>query len=424
MSRDQRLNDNWGLLYAQKWAIQKRVPLLILFVLRPAFLEATLRSYAFMLEGLKELHESASLMNIPFLLEMGEPEEVISRLIKREKISLVVTDFSPLRLCREWKERVAQSLSIPFVEVDAHNTVPAWIVSDKAEWGAYTLRPKINRLLDDYLTPFPKLKVHPYPHLHLKPSFSIQRSLSMLEVDSSVAPQKWLKAGEEAARVNLREFIRKRLSRYSVDRNDPNIDGQSGLSPYLHFGQISAARVALEVKKSGVEASDFLEELIVRKELADNFCLYNPHYDSVKGFPDWARRTLREHRRDKRPYHYTLKQLESGATHDPLWNAAERQMVDFGKMHGFLRMYWAKKILEWSPDEKEALFRAIYLNDRYELDGRDPNGYAGIAWAIGGVHDRAFGEREIVGKIRTMTFEGCRRKFDVEKYVVSAKGGT
>ena len=207
---------------------------------------------------------------------------------------------------------------------------------------------------------------------------------------------------------------------YSTLRNDPNESGQSNLSPYLHFGQLSAQRVAIEVMKSPASDEDksaFLEELIVRRELSDNFCFYNPHYDATEGFPNWAKETHRIHSDDKREHTYALKEFEQGKTHDPLWNAAQMELVITGKMHGYMRMYWAKKILEWTSNPEEAMRFSIYLNDKYSLDGRDPNGYAGIAWSIGGVHDRAWGERSVFGKIRYMNYNGCKRKFDVAKYI-------
>jgi deoxyribodipyrimidine photo-lyase len=200
--------------------------------------------------------------------------------------------------------------------------------------------------------------------------------------------------------------------------------GQSNLSPYLHFGQISAQRVALEVSSSSVEESpqqQFLEELIVRRELSDNFCYYNRNYDSIDGFPSWARTSLDKHAKDRRPYIYSLERFEHAETHDELWNAAQMEMIRTGKMHGYLRMYWAKKILEWTRNAADALKIAIFLNDRYELDGRDPNGYAGCAWSIGGVHDRAWFERPVFGKIRYMSYNGCKSKFDVESYIAEVK---
>jgi len=217
----------------------------------------------------------------------------------------------------------------------------------------------------------------------------------------------------------LREFLRERLPWYHEGRNDPMEDAQSNLSPYLHFGHISAQRIVLEVTKHDANRESqeaFLEELIVRRELSDNFCFYNAHYDHFEGFPDWAKKTLNDHRKDTREYVYSLDDFGRGDTHDQLWNAAQREMVRRGKMHGYMRMYWGKKILEWTESPEEAIKIAIYLNDRYELDGRDTNGYAGIAWSIGGVHDRAWPERPIFGKIRYMSYHGCKSKFDVMAY--------
>jgi len=218
----------------------------------------------------------------------------------------------------------------------------------------------------------------------------------------------------------LEQFINTKLNGYHDRRNNPNEDGQSNLSPYLHFGQLSAQYAALAVRNSDGPTADkeaFLEELIVRRELADNFCYYNTNYDSYKGFPDWAKQSLLEHAQDKREYLYTKEELETGQTHDEIWNKAQTDMVQKGKMHGYMRMYWAKKILEWTRTPELAMEIAVYLNDTYELDGRDPNGYVGCAWSIGGVHDRAWFERPIFGKIRYMNANGLKRKFDVEAYL-------
>jgi deoxyribodipyrimidine photo-lyase len=304
--------------------------------------------------------------------------------------------------------------------VDAHNIVPCWIASPKQEYGAYTIRPKLNRLLPSFLEDFPMLQKHPYPwdpwpeHIDWT---EVQRNLL---VDKNIHEINWAVPGEKAARSAIARFIEEGLSMYDTDRNDPNRAGQSGISPYLHFGHISAQRVALEVMKenaAGESRDAFLEELIIRRELSDNFCFYNDQYDSVEGFPEWAKKTLNQHGKDKRPYLYSLEDFEGAKTHDELWNAAQIEMVKRGKMHGYMRMYWAKKILEWTRSPEEAMKIAILLNDRYELDGRDPNGYAGIAWSIGGVHDRAWNERNVFGKIRYMSYNGCRSKFDVDAYI-------
>ena len=233
-----------------------------------------------------------------------------------------------------------------------------------------------------------------------------------------------MKPGERAARRATRRFLMRKLTSYGRDRNDPAANGQSDLSAYLHFGHLSAQRLALEVLRTGghTEGADaYLEELVVRRELSDNFCFYNPDYDKTLSFPCWARQSHEKHAKDVRTHIYSPRELEEGRTHDALWNAAQLEMVHRGKMHGYLRMYWAKKILEWTRSPDEAMKTAIYLNDRYELDGRDPNGYAGIAWSIGGVHDRPWGDRPVFGTIRFMSYSGCRSKFDVDRYIESVK---
>ena len=202
-----------------------------------------------------------------------------------------------------------------------------------------------------------------------------------------------------------------------ADRNDPTKPGQSNLSPYFHFGQLAPQRAALATPQAGEHSASFLEELIIRRELSDNFTYYNDRYDSFDGLAAWAQQTLNDHRNDPRDYVYSLEQWEAARIHDELWNAAQNELITTGKLHGFMRMYWAKKILEWSSSPDEALAIGIYLNDAYALDGRDPNGYVGVAWSVGGVHDRAWFERPVYGKIRYMNANGCARKFDVKSYI-------
>lgn len=420
MSRDQRVQDNWALLYAQELALALGQPLAVVFCLAPAFLGATLRQYAFMLKGLRQLPRDLAHLHISFFLLTGDPAQELPRFADDYRVGAMVSDFSPLRLVRGWKSAVAERIGVPLVEVDAHNIVPCWEASAKAEYAAYTLRPKLKRLLPEFLEDFPPLSRHPVEWQGEKPEIRWERIPSTLAIDLTVPEVTWLSPGERQAGARLDYFLEHRLPDYGERRNNPALAGQSDLSPYLHFGQLAPQRVALEVKRRrgyGASREAFLEELIVRRELADNFCFYQPHYDSFAGFPAWAQKTLNEHRRDKREHLYPPEALESGRTHDELWNAAQREMVRRGKMHGYLRMYWAKKILEWTASPEEAQALAIYLNDKYELDGRDPNGYAGIAWSIGGVHDRAWAERPVFGKIRYMSYNGCRAKFKVEVYI-------
>jgi deoxyribodipyrimidine photo-lyase len=420
MSRDQRAEDNWALLHAQQLALARKAPLCVVFCLVPTFLNAAIRQYGFMLAGLQEVEGALREKNIPFHLVSGSPEQMIPRFASQHKLGVLVTDFDPLRIKRSWKEAVAGKIHIPFHEVDAHNIVPCWVASPKREFAARTFRPKLRRVLAEFLEEFPGLKRHPFPWSGDAQEVDWRRIIRSLEQNTSVTEIDWVAPGHKAAQETLQHFLARKLGRYSERRNDPTMDGQSGLSAYLHFGQISAQRVALEVQKSAAEPASkeaFLEELVVRRELSDNFCFYNGNYDSVDGFPSWAQATLEEHAGDERRYIYSLEQFEGAGTHDELWNAAQMEMVKAGKMHGYMRMYWAKKILEWTETPSDALRIAIYLNDRYELDGRDPNGYVGCAWSIGGVHDRPWPPRSVFGKIRYMSYQGCRSKFDADSYI-------
>lgn len=420
MSRDQRVKDNWALLYAQELALSLGRPLGVVFCLAPAFLGATLRQYGFMLKGLREVARDLDDLNIPFFLLRGNPPQELARFVENHPVGAVVSDFSPLRLVREWRSTAAASVDVSLTEVDAHNIVPCWVASPKAEYGAYTLRPKLKRLLPEFLEEFPALTRHPITWEGERPEIPWENLATALVIDISVPEVTWLTPGERAASIQLGHFLEHQLPFYQERRNDPTQGGQSDLSPYLHFGQLAPQRVAFEFENChGNDASReaFLEELIVRRELSDNYCFYQPHYDTFEGFPAWAQKTLNQHREDRREYLYPLEALESAKTHDDLWNAAQQEMVQRGKMNGYMRMYWAKKLLEWTPSPEEAQAQVIYLNDKYELDGRDPNGYAGIAWSIGGVHDRAWFERPIFGKIRYMSYKGCRSKFNVEAYI-------
>ena len=272
-------------------------------------------------------------------------------------------------------------------------------------------------MLNEFLVDIPSPIDHPFPFLHDSPHTDFDAIQSQLKVNSDIQPVLGISGGEYHAQEAFSLFVKNTLSTYHL-RNDPNAKAVSGLSPWLHVGNISSQRIAYEVKDIQSEQSlSFLEELIVRKELADNYCLYADSYTDSKGFPNWAKTTHSIHSHDKREYLYTLEQFKNAETHDDLWNAAQCELVYTGRMHGYMRMYWAKKILEWTHSPEEAQSIAIYLNDAYQLDGRDPNGYTGIAWSIGGVHDRAWFERPIFGKIRYMNANGCKSKFDTKLYI-------
>ncbi|NWF50950.1 MAG: deoxyribodipyrimidine photo-lyase [Ignavibacteriaceae bacterium] len=420
MSRDQRVHDNWALLYAQQFALEKKRPFVVVFNLVPDFLEATIRQYGFMLKGLQELESELRKYNIPFFLLKGDPKKEIPKFIADNNASVLIVDFDPLRIKRIWKKEVAKKITIPFYEVDAHNVVPCLFVSKKLEFAAYTIRPKIHKLMPEFLDEFQSVKKMRKIESLTSDNIDWEMAVASLKINRDVKEVDWIKPGETAAAKTLKDFLENRLERYAEDRNDPNKNALSNLSPYLHFGQISAQRVALisqQFYKNDPSSEVFLEELIVRRELSDNFCYFNQKYDSFDGFHDWAKETLNLHRKDKREFIYSLEDFEKANTHEDLWNAAQKELLISGKMHGYMRMYWAKKILEWSESPEEALRIAIYLNDKYELDGRDPNGYVGCAWAIGGVHDRAWAERNVFGKIRYMNRNGATRKFDVYCYI-------
>ena len=419
MHREFRAQDNWALTHAREEALHLQVPLAVVFCLAPGFLGATLRPFDFLLKGLEASARTFTQAGIPLILRCGEPAEEMFDLCSELNPSLVVTDFDPLRIKRQWLQSLLKQQSVPVHEVDARNIVPAWVASTRREYMARTIRPKIHRLLAEFLTPFPLLPPHPHQWRCPPDGRSFEELHQALHVDTSVAPVSWLQPGESGAHQVLETFIDKRLKQYHL-RNDPNQEVCSDLSPYLHFGMISAQAVVLELKDRGLRGENidsFIEELVVRRELSDNFCLYSADYDQVSAFPAWAQRTLDEHRKDPRAYLYSQEQFDRAQTHDPLWNAAQRQLLSTGTIHGYMRMYWAKKILEWTADAETALRIAIYLNDRYALDGRESNGYTGIAWSIGGVHDRAWSRRPIFGSIRYMNDSGARRKFDVQQYI-------
>ncbi len=416
MSRDRRVMDNWALLWAQQEAIIREKALCVVFCLDPDVQATDERYRWFMLQGLAELQKRLARYNISFHFLEGSSTQTVPKFLDTHHAHVLAADFDPLRGSKKRKDELLRTLSLPYVEIDSHNIIPVWITSEKKEYAAYTIRPKINRLRADYLTDIPALIRHPHQGpTGMMPDLLLPRS-KVLTSECGFEP------GEQAAAEAMAKALVGRLPRYSEDRNNPCLPGQSNLSPYLHFGHLSAQRLAWNVYHSDladVVKEDFLEELVVRRELADNFCYYEPDYDRFSGFPDWARKTLDEHRQDKRRYCYSLEDFEQAKTHESLWNACQHDLLVHGKLHGYLRMYWAKKMLEWTAGPEEALAYAIILNDRYSLDGYDPNGYTGIAWSIGGIHDRAWSEREVFGKVRYMNENGCRRKFDVDGYIQS-----
>lgn len=369
MSRELRVEDNWGLLFAAELANKYNKKLKVSIIINTALYSK--HQLGFLLRNLRFLKENLELNKIEYEIYEKFPQEN----------GIYVYDFNPIAA----KTINFRKDSI-YYEVDSHNIVPARYISDKQEYSAATMRRKIYSNIGTFLTEFPK-------------KFNIINA--------------------EASSV-LDVFINNKLEYYTEHKNNPNLDVTSGLSPYLHFGFISAQRVALDVIKSTVSRENkeaFLEELIVRKELSDNFCLYSKSFNTLESIPTWAKESLNSHKKDLRTYIYSKEEFEYAKTHDDLWNKIQENLLETGKIHGFLRMYWAKKILEWSVSPENALETAIYLNDKYALDGNDPNGYVGILWSIGGIHDRAFANRMVFGKIRYMSLQGCKNKFDINKFI-------
>ncbi|KMQ50372.1 Deoxyribodipyrimidine photolyase, type II [Chitinispirillum alkaliphilum] len=419
MQQSQRVKFNQALEYAAQSANDASVPLVVFFAVTESFPEANLRHYHFMLSGLKQTEMQLRDRGIRFVIRICKNiEECVAELAQRAV--MVVTDWGYLSIQQLWRKQLVSVLNCPFVQIESDAIVPVMVASSKQEIGARTLRTKIQKNFNRFLQPLKEVSIGK-DSLHLKfKSESLSDTdafLELLKIDRTVPVVKWLKGGPEEAETVLGRFLKKKLSGFGQYRNDPSKNHLSNLSPYLHFGQISPVHVALKVSEAGsADTAAFLEEMVVRRELGFNFCMYNGNYDSFSAIPGWAAETLQKHRKDKRPRHYSLRELENAQTYDSYWNAAQREMVHLGKMHGYMRMYWGKKIIEWSPTPNEAFKRALYLNNKYSIDGRDPNSFTGVAWCFG-LHDRAWGERDIFGKVRYMNSKGLERKFDMKKYV-------
>jgi deoxyribodipyrimidine photo-lyase len=422
MQRAQRGIDNPALDVAIEAANLLQKPVLVFFGLHPGYPNANLRHYSFLIEGVAGIKAAVERRGALFVFRPFPSHDLI-RFCEEVRPSLVIGDENPMREPESWRRSAAAKLRVPLWTVDADVIVPSRFFP-KEEFAARTLRPKIHRLLPAFLTPLKNPKAVVKWGTGRVPATETpdeKELLARLPLDRSAEPVNYYKGGSAAGMKLLKAFLNEGLSRYDADRNQPDLPGLSSMSAYLHFGHLGPHTIALAVRDADASpaAKDaFLEELIVRRELSINFVLRNPRYDRLAGCPEWGLKTLREHEQDEREHLYALEEFESAVTHDPLWNAAQLEMVVSGKMHGYMRMYWAKKILEWTRTPEEAFDAAVTLNDRYELDGRDPNGYTGIAWAIGGKHDRPWPPaRPVFGLIRYMNDNGCARKFDVKAYI-------
>jgi len=428
MQQSQRAEENHALEYAVELANHLDRPMVVVFGLTNGYPEANLRHYRFMLEGLRETSATLSKRGIQMAVQLGSPPDVALK--AGQRAAVIVCDCGYLRFQKAWRQSVARKAACRVVQVEADVVVPVAVTSSKAEYAARTLRPKITRYLNEYLKEF---RVVPLKYSSLELGIknlasnlnleAIDALQSRLDVDRSVEPvNHFFKGGTREAKKRLKKFLNQSLKHYPDHHNQPQTDDISHMSPYLHFGQISPLYVALQVKAvdgrsvglGAIEA--YLEQLIVRRELAVNFVNFTPNYDTYDCIPGWASQTLADHLSDERPNCYSRRQLENAETHDPYWNAAMLEMKHTGFMHNYMRMYWGKKILQWSRTPRQAFRATLALNNKYFLDGRDPNSYAGVAW-IYGVHDRAWQERPIFGKVRYMAAAGLERKCDIGGYV-------
>ena len=422
MQASQRAEDNHALEYAVQLANDRGLPLVVGFGLTENYPDTNLRHKTFLLQGLRDVSEGLERRGIRFVLRLGEPDEVAMELA--EPAAFVVTDRGYLRHQKKWRQRVAERCDVPVAQVESDVCVPVDTVSDKQEHAARTIRPKLHKRLEEFLV---DLRTTPVDHASSDMDIAgedisdLDALLDkMKQLDRGVPASPLFTGGTNEAKRRFRAFLDDRFAVYADHRNQPQTDDTSCMSPYLHYGHISPIWLALRAREARGEtdpnAEPFVEELVVRRELSINFVHRCPDYDGYEAIPDFARRTLDDHRGDEREHLYTRQQLENAETHDPYWNAAMREATATGYMHNYMRMYWAKKILEWSESPEDAYDHMIEIMNKYFLDGRDPNSYTGVAWCLG-LHDRGWTERNVFGKVRYMNANGLKRKCDIEAYV-------
>jgi len=424
MQRAQRALDNPSLDVAIELGNELGKPVVAFFAPVPFYPNANQRHYQFLASGIPDIAKGLTKRNVGLVLRTY-PDHSLIKFCEQVRPAIVIGDENPLREPEHWRVRAAQHLKVPFWTVDADVVVPSRLLG-KEHYGARTIRPRLQELLPQFLVPTKVVKARiPWNKPRTLQSLSAHEDFTAgWSLDRSVSPVENWQGGTNRALSVLTDFVKHGLRNYPKDRSHPELSGTSQLSPYLHFGHIGPLTIAHAVQAASAPVAAkhaFLEQLIVRRELSVNFVRYNSYYDSFECLEPWADRSFAQHSGDRRPIIYREEQLEQAETHDSLWNAAQKQMVLTGWMHNYVRMYWAKKILEWSPSVAEAYRRAVWLNDRYELDGRDPNGYAGIAWAIVGKHDRPWFERPVFGQIRYMSYASTSKKFDSQQYVQSVR---
>jgi deoxyribodipyrimidine photo-lyase len=464
MSREIRVEENWGLIRAQKIALENNSKLFVLYTHTNKKWNCVSRTVDFLFEGLKEVSEKLYEKNIYFDYIQNTKQDKISNFLNtfciENNITTIIYDQAPQREYNFWVNNFLNiNKNVELLCADSRNVLPVWHTSDKQEFAARTIRNKIYKKLESFLEKeknFPEIINHTHNNKtevektfnNLKNYWSKYRKDFLCIESDLVFEETNFSGGESEAKKRLEEFLKNKLDNYDTERNNANVRGQSDLSPYITFGMLSKQYILnvilnryslkisdiLDPEKNGsgdakkantTKLSDnkiksiraFIEELVIRGDLSDNFVYYNKNYDNVSGLADWAKLEIEKHKRDVREYLYSLSELEESKTHDSLWNSAQNEMKRTGKMHGYMRMYWAKKILEWTESVEQAIEFAIYLNDKYNLDGWSPNGYTGVLWSIGGLHDRPWFVRPIFGMIRYMARSGCDKKFDTKKYV-------
>jgi len=425
---NRRVESNHGLLYAVELANRRNLPVLYYEGLTCSYPSANDRLHTFILEGVPDTARRLKKLGIGYVFYLrrrkSDANDALYQLARHA--AAVVTDDYPTFIAREHNGRVPAKLEIPYFVVDSSCVVPMSTLA-KREYAAYTLRPKIRKVLGQYLKPADTVRVkRKYEDatahvLHTEvEKAKIAALVESCEIDHSVRPSLSFVGGRDAAGRRMDHFLENNLRRYASERNEPGARATSGMSPYLHFGHISALEIALRVKEYADEhklmAEEYLEELIVRRELAFNFARFVEWPARLEDLPDWVRHTMNRHAGDRRDPLYSRQQLERAETYDDLWNATQKEMLLRGKIHGYYRMYWGKKILEWSATYQEAVDTMVAIHDRYALDGRDPNTYTGILWCFG-LHDRPWFDRPIFGTIRYMSLEGMKRKTDTGAYL-------
>jgi deoxyribodipyrimidine photo-lyase len=424
MQRAMRIVENPALDVAIEAGNLLGLPVVVYFGVIPNYPNANLRHYHFLQQGLRDVAEDAAKLGVGFVVRC-HPDNHLEAFLEEVEAALLVGDENAAREPERWRKVLAQRLRIPYWTVDADVVVPSRVFN-RSFVLLHHFRPHLKRELPNFLVaPAKRKPLHGWEPDARPASFDLAGDITagFTKLDRSVKPVDSFTGGTRSALRRLGEFIRRDLAAYDTDRNHPEKSGTSRLSPYLHFGNIGPLTIALAVKKAVREGKAtvaaeerFLEQVIAWRELAVLFVRHEPNYDNWECAAPWARKTLVEHAGDART-RYSFNQLERAETGDELWNAAQRQMVTTGWMHNYMRMYWGKKILEWAPDPATAFDWAVILNDRYELDGRDPNGYAGIAWAIVGKLDRPWFNRPVFGLVRSMTGASIRKKFDAEAYI-------